>query len=46
MGAVMIAGGLLGSLVGGGLFRLLQASGQIDTVIGSSTSAARQRSAG
>ena len=34
MGAVMIAGGLLGSLVGAGVFRLLQASGQIDTVIG------------
>jgi uncharacterized membrane protein YfcA len=34
MGAVMIAGGLLGSLAGAGLFRLLQASGQIDTVIG------------
>ena len=34
MGAVMIAGGLGGSLAGAGLFRLLQASGQIDTVIG------------
>jgi uncharacterized membrane protein YfcA len=34
MGAVMIAGGLLGSLAGAGLFRLLQSSGQIDTVIG------------
>jgi hypothetical protein len=34
MGGVMIAGGLVGSLVGAGLFRLLQASGQIDTVIG------------
>ena len=34
MGAVMIAGGLVGSLVGAGIFRLLQASGQIDTVIG------------
>jgi uncharacterized membrane protein YfcA len=33
MGAVIIAGGLLGSLVGGGLFRLLQQGGQIDTVI-------------
>jgi uncharacterized membrane protein YfcA len=34
MGGVMIAGGLVGSLVGAGIFRLLQASGQIDTVIG------------
>ena len=33
MGAVVIAGGVLGSLVGGFLFRLLQQSGQIDTVI-------------
>jgi uncharacterized membrane protein YfcA len=33
MGAVIIAGGLIGSLVGGGLFRLLQQGGQIDTVI-------------
>ena len=33
MGAVIICGGLLGSLVGGGLFRLLQELGQIDTVI-------------
>ncbi|MBA3676167.1 MAG: sulfite exporter TauE/SafE family protein [Sphingosinicella sp.] len=33
MGAVIIAGGLVGSLVGGGLFRLLQQGGQIDTVI-------------
>jgi uncharacterized membrane protein YfcA len=33
MGAVLIAGGMLGALVGGGLFRLLQESGQIDTVI-------------
>ena len=33
MGAVLIAGGLLGSLAGGGLFRLLQQGGQIDTVI-------------
>jgi len=33
MGAVIIAGGLIGALVGGGLFRLLQDSGQIDTVI-------------
>ena len=35
MGGVMIAGGLVGSLVGAGLFRWLQASGQIDVVIGS-----------
>jgi uncharacterized membrane protein YfcA len=34
MAAVMIAGGLVGSLAGAGIFRLLQASGQIDTVIG------------
>src|SRR6476469_6729492 len=34
MGAVMIAGGLLGSLTGAGLFRLLQDSGQIDLLIG------------
>ena len=34
MGAVMTVGGLLGSLTGAGIFRLLQASGQIDTVIG------------
>jgi hypothetical protein len=34
MGGVMIAGGLLGSLVGAALFRLLQSSGQIDIVIG------------
>lgn len=33
MGAVIICGGLVGSLVGGGLFRLLQDLGQIDTVI-------------
>jgi hypothetical protein len=33
MGAVIIVGGLLGSLAGGGLFRLLQQAGQIDTVI-------------
>ncbi|MBX3593483.1 sulfite exporter TauE/SafE family protein [Sphingomonas sp.] len=33
MGAVLIAGGILGSGVGAILFRLLQASGQIDTVI-------------
>ena len=35
MGSVMIAGGLAGSLAGAGLFRILQASGQIDVVIGS-----------
>ena len=34
MGGVMIAGGAVGSVVGAGLFRLLQASGQIDLVIG------------
>ena len=34
MGAVLVAGGTLGSVAGGALFRLLQASGQIDTVIG------------
>ncbi len=34
MGGVMIAGGLFGSLAGAGLFRMLQASGQIDLVIG------------
>jgi uncharacterized membrane protein YfcA len=33
MGGVLVAGGLVGSLFGGWLFRLLQASGQIDTVI-------------
>jgi uncharacterized membrane protein YfcA len=33
MGAVIIAGGVVGSLAGGFLFRLLQNSGQIDTVI-------------
>ena len=33
MGAILVAGGVLGSLAGGGLFRLLQDSGQIDTVI-------------
>src|SRR3954465_12083659 len=33
MGAVIIAGGILGSILGGFLFRLLQNSGQIDTVI-------------
>ena len=34
MGAVMIVGGLFGSLAGAGIFRLLQSTGQIDTVIG------------
>ena len=34
MGGVMIAGGLLGSVVGAAIFRVLQASGQIDVVIG------------
>src|SRR5579875_2423794 len=34
MGVVMIAGGLVGSFTGAGLFRLLQSSGQIDVVIG------------
>lgn len=33
MGAVIILGGLIGSVAGGWLFRLLQQSGQIDTVI-------------
>ena len=34
MGAVMIVGGLLGSIVGAALFKMLQASGQVDLVIG------------
>lgn len=34
MGGVMVAGGSLGSLVGAALFRWLQASGQIDLIIG------------
>src|SRR5215468_3970460 len=33
MGAVIIVGGIAGSIVGGLLFRLLQRWGQIDTVI-------------
>src|SRR6185503_6662208 len=33
MGGVLIVGGILGALVGGLLFRLLQRSGQIDTAI-------------
>ena len=35
MGAVMIVGGMFGSLAGAAIFRALQASGQIDVVIGS-----------
>ena len=34
MAGVMILGGLFGSFVGAGLFRLLQSTGQIDVVIG------------
>lgn len=34
MGLVMISGGLIGSIVGAVVFRLLQATGQIDLVIG------------
>ena len=34
MGSVMVAGGIVGSLFGAWLFKLLQALGQIDTVIG------------
>ncbi|MGB3471085.1 MAG: sulfite exporter TauE/SafE family protein [Erythrobacter sp.] len=33
MGGVMVAGGVVGALVGAGLFRLLQSLGQIDVVI-------------
>ena len=33
MGGVMVVGGVLGALIGAGIFSLLQASGQIDTVI-------------
>jgi uncharacterized membrane protein YfcA len=33
MGAVMVAGGLIGTLIGAALFKLLQALGQIDVVI-------------
>jgi uncharacterized protein len=33
MGAVLVAGGTIGAVAGGALFRLLQDSGQIDTVI-------------
>ena len=35
MGAVLIVGGVFGSLAGAALFRVLQTSGQIDLVIGS-----------
>ena len=34
MAGIMIVGGVFGSIVGAALFRLLQASGQIDVVIG------------
>ncbi|HVJ02181.1 MAG TPA: sulfite exporter TauE/SafE family protein [Sphingomonas sp.] len=34
MGLVLVAGGVMGSLIGAALFALLQRSGQIDTVIG------------
>jgi hypothetical protein len=34
LGAVLVAGGAVGSLLGGFIFRLLQKSGQIDTIIG------------
>jgi len=34
MGGVMIAGGLAGSVLGAGVFRILQNSGQIDLIIG------------
>jgi uncharacterized membrane protein YfcA len=34
MGGVMIVGGLMGSIVGAALFRMLQSSGQIDVAIG------------
>jgi uncharacterized protein len=33
MGALLVFGGTLGAVAGGGLFRLLQETGQIDTVI-------------
>ncbi|WP_326524965.1 sulfite exporter TauE/SafE family protein [Sphingomonas sp.] len=33
MGMVLVAGGVIGSVAGAGLFRVLQKSGQIDTVI-------------
>lgn len=34
MGVVMVTGGVVGAVIGAGLFSLLQAIGQIDTVIG------------
>lgn len=34
MGAVLIAGGTIGAVIGAGLFNLLRSIGQIDTVIG------------
>lgn len=34
MGGVLVGGGVVGSFAGAGIFSLLQASGQIDTVIG------------
>src|SRR5688500_1560192 len=34
MGTVMVIGGVVGSIAGAGVFRLLQESGQIDVVIG------------
>src|SRR6188508_3346688 len=34
MGGVMVAGGIIGSLIGALLFRWLQSSGQIDLIIG------------
>ncbi|MCF8707285.1 sulfite exporter TauE/SafE family protein [Rhizorhapis sp. SPR117] len=34
MGLVLVAGGVIGALIGAGLFRLLQSIGQIDTAIG------------
>jgi len=34
MGGVMIVGGLIGTVIGAGVFRFLQASGQVDVVIG------------
>jgi uncharacterized protein len=33
MGSVLVAGGALGALLGGQIFRLLQTTGQIDTVV-------------
>ena len=33
MGGVLVAGGIIGTLIGAGLFRLLQTLGQIDVVI-------------